>query len=107
MFFSHKNLICTDLYPRHWPGDCTSCVHSDLRSNTASLDNFYVGLASDGLDVAVNDISHKLDDLKKLVGEIEATGRKAIAIPGDVSKEADVQAMVKQTVDSLGGLDVV
>lgn len=64
-------------------------------------------LASDGLDVAVNDISHKLDDLKKLVGEIEATGRKAIAIPGDVSKEADVQAMVKQTVDSLGGLDVM
>lgn len=64
-------------------------------------------LASDGLDVAVNDIPDKLDELKKLVGEIEAIGRKAIAVPGDVSKEAEVQAMVKQTVEVLGGLDVM
>lgn len=64
-------------------------------------------LASDGLDVAVNDIPDKLDDLKKLVREIEAIGRKAIAIPGDVSKESEVQAMVKQTVEVLEGLDVM
>lgn len=55
----------------------------------------------------MNDIHDKLEELKKVVGEIEGIGRRAIAIPGDVSKEAEVQAMVKQTVESLGGLDVV
>jgi len=64
-------------------------------------------LATDGIDVGVNDISSKQDELKKLVEEIEAMGRKAIAIPGDVSKEAEVQDMVKKTVDALGGLDVM
>ncbi|KAF8601102.1 NAD(P)-binding protein [Ceratobasidium sp. AG-I] len=64
-------------------------------------------LAADGIDVAVNDISAKQDELEKLVGEIEVIGRKAIAVPADVSKEVEVQAMVKQTVDVLGGLDVM
>lgn len=71
------------------------------------INRLCVGLAADGLDVAVNDVPAKLDDLKQLAGEIEAIGRKAITIPGDVSKEAEVQAMVKKAVESLGGLDVV
>lgn len=57
--------------------------------------------------MAVNDILAKQTELEQLVQEIKATGRKAIAVPGDVSKENEVQAMVKQTVDELGGLDVV
>jgi NAD(P)-dependent dehydrogenase (short-subunit alcohol dehydrogenase family) len=71
------------------------------------IKRLYVSLAADGLDVAVNDIPTKLDGLKQLAREIEAIGRKAITIPGDVSKEAEVQGMVKQAVEELGGLDVV
>jgi NAD(P)-dependent dehydrogenase (short-subunit alcohol dehydrogenase family) len=34
-------------------------------------------------------------------------GFEAIAVPGDVRKEADVQAMVKQTVDHFGYVDIL
>lgn len=101
-----------DIYPqvdphcRYWPSDCTSYVKILLSSLSMILAGC-VGLAADGMDIAVNDIPAKLDNLKQVVGEIEALGRKAIAIPGDVSKEAEVRALVKQTVDALGGLDVV
>ncbi|CAE6501632.1 unnamed protein product [Rhizoctonia solani] len=64
-------------------------------------------LASDGNDVAVNDINLKQNELEKLVEEIKRLGRKAISIPGDVSKEQEVQNMVTKTVDELGSLDIV
>ncbi|KAG9088931.1 hypothetical protein FRC07_012448 [Ceratobasidium sp. 392] len=64
-------------------------------------------LATDGVDVAVNDIPQKKDQLLELVQEIEHVGRKSIAIPGDVSKESDVKSMVAKTVEELGGLDIV
>ncbi|EMD34711.1 hypothetical protein CERSUDRAFT_54929 [Gelatoporia subvermispora B] len=64
-------------------------------------------LAEDGLDVAVNDIASKSEDLKKVVAEIEAKGRRSIAVTGDVSSEAEVKAMVEQVAKELGGLDVM
>ena len=64
-------------------------------------------LADDGLDVAVNDISSKTEVLNDVVKQIEAKGRRALVVPGDVSKEEDVQQMVEKTVEVLGGLDVV
>ncbi|CAE6402137.1 hypothetical protein ACGC1H_000211 [Rhizoctonia solani] len=64
-------------------------------------------LASDGVDVAVNDIDTKQNELEKLVEEIKCLGRKTITIPGDVSKEVEVQAMVTRTVDTLGSLDIM
>ncbi|KAJ7217018.1 short chain oxidoreductase, partial [Mycena pura] len=65
-------------------------------------------LAADGLDVGVADLPAKLDALNGLVEEIEALGRKAHPIATDVSKEAEVQAMVDATVSesALGRLDV-
>ncbi|CAE6417140.1 unnamed protein product [Rhizoctonia solani] len=64
-------------------------------------------LAQDGNDVGVNDISNKQTELEQLVKEIEQMGRKAISIPADVSTEPEVQAMVQNTVDALGGLDIM
>ncbi|CAE6435802.1 unnamed protein product [Rhizoctonia solani] len=64
-------------------------------------------LAADGIDVAVNDINTKEIDLEQVVAEIKRLGRKSIAIPGDVSKEVEVQNMVKRTVDVLGSLDIM
>ena len=64
-------------------------------------------LASDGLDIALNDIPSKLDALNKVVKEVEALGRRAIEIPGDVTLEADVERAVEETVRQLGSLDVV
>jgi NAD(P)-dependent dehydrogenase (short-subunit alcohol dehydrogenase family) len=64
-------------------------------------------LANDGYDVAINDISGGEENLQLVVREIEAKGRKACSIVGDVSIESDVQNMVATTVTTLGGLDVV
>ncbi|KAJ7217022.1 hypothetical protein GGX14DRAFT_601736 [Mycena pura] len=64
-------------------------------------------LAGDGLDVGVADLPAKLAALNGLVEEIEALGRKAHPIAADVSKEAEVQAMVDATVSALGRLDVM
>jgi NAD(P)-dependent dehydrogenase (short-subunit alcohol dehydrogenase family) len=64
-------------------------------------------LATDGLDVAVDDIPAESERLEEVVNEIKKMGRKAIAISCDVSKEDEVKAMVEQTVAELGRLDVV
>ncbi|EUC60858.1 3-ketoacyl-(acyl-carrier) reductase [Rhizoctonia solani AG-3 Rhs1AP] len=64
-------------------------------------------LASDGVDVAVNDISAKQNELEQLVAEIKGLGRQAVAITGDVSKEPEVQNMVAKTVDALSSLDIM
>ncbi|KAG8683589.1 hypothetical protein FRC08_014198, partial [Ceratobasidium sp. 394] len=64
-------------------------------------------LAADGVDVSVNDIPQKQDVLLELVKEIEAKGRKSIAVTGDVSKESEVKNMVAQTVEKLGGVDIM
>jgi NAD(P)-dependent dehydrogenase (short-subunit alcohol dehydrogenase family) len=63
-------------------------------------------LAEDGLDVAVNDLPDTpgLDDV---VREIESKGRRSIAVPADVSLEAEVVRIIQQVVQNLGSLDVV
>ena len=63
-------------------------------------------LADDGLDVAVNDRSSS-PELDGLVREIESRGRRAIAVPGDVSLEPEVEKTTQKVVQDLGSLDVV
>lgn len=64
-------------------------------------------LAADGLDVAVNDVESQKQALDAVVSEIQAKGRKAVALTADVSSEEDVKNMVEKTVEHLGRLDVV
>jgi NAD(P)-dependent dehydrogenase (short-subunit alcohol dehydrogenase family) len=63
-------------------------------------------LADDGYDIAANGQTSttKLDEVVK---EIEKKGRRAFAIPGDVSEESVVKDMIQRTVSTLGSLDVV
>ncbi|CAE6442363.1 unnamed protein product [Rhizoctonia solani] len=64
-------------------------------------------LASNGVDLTISDLQAKQDELDQLVKEIEAAGRKAIAVICDVAKEPEVQDLVKQTVEKFGGLDIM
>lgn len=64
-------------------------------------------LADDGFDVAVNDIPSNQPAVDSLVEEIQAKGRKSVAVLADVSQEEQVKAMVESAVKHLGGLDVV
>ncbi|MBR6767231.1 MAG: SDR family oxidoreductase [Clostridia bacterium] len=60
--------------------------------------------AEAGADVAIVDMDYEtaLETAKEIA---EATGRKVIAIKCDVTKEDEVQAMVDEVVEKLGGLD--
>ena len=62
------------------------------------------GFAEDGADVAIVDLDY--ETAVNTAAEIaEATGSKVIAIKCDVTNEADVQRMVDEVVEKLGGLD--
>lgn len=61
-------------------------------------------LAEAGADIAIVDLD--LETARKTAAEIaEATGRKVIAIRCDCTDPAQVDAMVAQVVEELGGLD--
>ncbi len=61
-------------------------------------------LAKAGANVAVNYNSSD-KEARKLVEEIEALGRKALAIQTDVADQASVENMVAETVAAFGSLD--
>ena len=64
-----------------------------------------LGLAKCGADIAVSDINE--DSLSSAVKEIEALGRKALAVKMDVSSLKDCEAMVKKTIDAFGKVDIL
>jgi NADP-dependent 3-hydroxy acid dehydrogenase YdfG len=64
-----------------------------------------VALAAAGATVAV--VARREDRLKALVGQIEDTGGKAIALPGDVAKEPVAKGVVAEALQRCGRLDVL
>jgi glucose 1-dehydrogenase len=65
-----------------------------------------LGLAKAGADVVVNYVTHP-ETADAVVKEIEAMGRQAIAVPGDVSKEADVEAMFAAAIAKFGTIHIL
>ncbi|KAH9478057.1 Short-chain dehydrogenase [Psilocybe cubensis] len=66
-----------------------------------------VRLAKDGYHVAVNDLPSSKDELEKLQDEITSSGGTALTFYADVSVEEQVEKMVTDVVQALGGLDVM
>ncbi|KAK0475846.1 hypothetical protein IW261DRAFT_1493328 [Armillaria novae-zelandiae] len=64
-------------------------------------------LANDGFNLALNDVASQKENLETLCSDIEALGKKAHICIADVSKEDEVKAMVDETVEALGRLDVM
>ena len=63
-------------------------------------------LAADGASVVVNYASSK-DGADKVVADIKAKGGKAVAVHGDVSKQADISKLFAETKKAFGRLDVL
>ena len=61
--------------------------------------------AREGANVVIN--SRKASDCEATVKSILAAGGKAIAVGADISKKADVTAMVAETVKQFGGVDIL
>jgi meso-butanediol dehydrogenase/(S,S)-butanediol dehydrogenase/diacetyl reductase len=64
-------------------------------------------LATDGYDIALNDIPAQEQKLSLLAAEIHALGRKTVIVLADVSDEPAVEKMVADTVAALGAVDVM
>lgn len=62
-------------------------------------------LAREGANVVVN--SRKAKDCEVVVRKIVSSGGKAIAVGADVSKKADVDAMVSETIAQFGAIDIL
>jgi glucose 1-dehydrogenase len=65
-----------------------------------------LALADAGADVGVNYRSGK-QNADEVVGEIEAMGRRAIAVQADVSDEAQVREMFAETIGAFGTIDIL
>lgn len=86
----------------------------DVRGKTAIVTGSAVGvgrataidLAKRGANVVVN-YSRSGDEAKEAVRLVEATGAKALLVRADVSDDAQVESMVRQTVDAYGGLHIL
>lgn len=59
-----------------------------------------------GANVAIHYFS-SADTANQLVEYASSKGQKAVAISGDLTKEADANAMVKKTVETFGSLDIL
>ncbi|MFI8315826.1 SDR family oxidoreductase [uncultured Kosakonia sp.] len=66
-----------------------------------------IAYAREGADVAINYLPEEESDAAEVIKLIEAEGRKAIAIPGDIRSEAFCQQLVEEAVKGLGGLDIL
>ena len=59
-----------------------------------------------GANVAIHYFS-SADTANQLTEYATSKGQKAVAINGDLTKESDANAMVKKTIQALGGLDIL
>jgi NAD(P)-dependent dehydrogenase (short-subunit alcohol dehydrogenase family) len=62
--------------------------------------------AREGADIAILYLCEH-DDARKTKEIVESEGRRAIAIAGDIGDKAFCEKAVKETVDRLGGLDIL
>jgi NAD(P)-dependent dehydrogenase (short-subunit alcohol dehydrogenase family) len=64
-----------------------------------------LAFAAEGAKVAV--MGRRAEKLQEVVGEITKQGGEAVAVAGDVAKAVDAERAVRETVEKLGGLNVL
>lgn len=65
-----------------------------------------LGFAREGADVVFH-YSHSAEGALKAADEARALGVRAVAIPADFGQLPEVQALARQAIDFLGGIDVL
>lgn len=66
-----------------------------------------IAYAREGADIVLNYLPEEEADAQEVVKLIEAEGRKAVTVPGDIKDEQFCQSLVSKAVEALGGLDVL
>ena len=62
-------------------------------------------MAKEGADVAIADL--QVEVAGRVADEVKALGRKALVVKTDVTKEADIQALIDRVKRELGSIDVL
>jgi NAD(P)-dependent dehydrogenase (short-subunit alcohol dehydrogenase family) len=63
--------------------------------------------AREGADVAICYLDEEHSDAERTRQAVEAEGRRCLLLPGDITDRDTCEAVVRQTVEALGGLDVL
>ncbi|MEH2208081.1 MAG: SDR family oxidoreductase [Nostoc sp.] len=66
-----------------------------------------IAFAREGADVAIGYLKSEEADAQEVIQLIEQSGRKAVALPGDITDEYFCQKLVTDAVQSLNGLDIL
>ncbi|MDP3173309.1 MAG: SDR family oxidoreductase [Phenylobacterium sp.] len=66
-----------------------------------------IAYAREGADVAIVYLPAEETDAREVISLIEADGRKAVALPGDIKEQAFCKELVTKAVEALGGLDIL
>src|SRR3954471_8205427 len=66
-----------------------------------------IAVAREGADVSINYLPQEEEDARSVVELIQAAGRKAVALPGDLRDAAFCNRLVADAVAGLGGLDIL
>lgn len=66
-----------------------------------------VGLAGRGYDLALNDLERQEAELAETARQVEALGRRCVAVPADVSRDGDCRRVAEEAVGALGHVDAL
>ena len=65
-----------------------------------------IAFAREGADLVISYLDEE-EDARDTVKWVEEAGRKAVAVPGDITSEEHCKALVKRTVDEFGKIDIL
>jgi NAD(P)-dependent dehydrogenase (short-subunit alcohol dehydrogenase family) len=107
--------LAAEMDPKPDHGETSYVGHGRLKGRRALVTGSDSGIgrataiafAREGADVALVYLPDEESDAKEVVALIEAEGRKAIAIPGDIKDPAFCKVLVEEAVKGLGGLDIL
>jgi NAD(P)-dependent dehydrogenase (short-subunit alcohol dehydrogenase family) len=66
-----------------------------------------LAFAREGADVALSYLQEEETDARSVAQLIEAEGRKAVLLPGDITDQAFCEQLVAHAAKALGGLDIL
>jgi glucose 1-dehydrogenase len=75
-------------------------------ANSGIGESIVLAVAAEGANVVVDYVSHP-EETTTLIARVEAAGGHAVGVRADVSKVADLRAMIQTAVDTYGRLDVL
>ncbi len=65
-----------------------------------------IAFAREGADLVISYLDEE-EDARDTVKWVEEAGRKAVAVPGDITSEEHCKALVQRTVDEFGKIDIL